>query len=160
MFRLQYINPQLWYFPPVNVLRSSTASTGCIVQPNSSAGVFNAGENTVNFSKISSSTPANYFRLSDSCLTIAGSQLAHAWFLSLVFKKRKSCRTNSGSKIYEGHLLSPASFGKGLTGTASLQARSVSRRAVDNRDLKIYDAAARRHAFTTKDIFIEDNSHE
>ena len=29
-----------------------------------------------------------------------------------------------------------------------------------NRDLKIYDAVARRCAFITKDIFIEDNSHE
>ena len=28
------------------------------------------------------------------------------------------------------------------------------------RDLKIYDAAARRRGFITKDIFIEDNSHE
>ena len=29
-----------------------------------------------------------------------------------------------------------------------------------SRDLKIYDAAARRRAFITKNIFIEDNSHE
>ena len=30
----------------------------------------------------------------------------------------------------------------------------------DVRDLKIYDAAARRRGFITKDIFIEDNSHK
>ena len=30
----------------------------------------------------------------------------------------------------------------------------------DIRDLKIYDAAARRRGFITKDIFIEDNSQE
>ena len=29
-----------------------------------------------------------------------------------------------------------------------------------NRDLKIYDAAARRRGFITKHIFIEDNSDE
>ena len=29
-----------------------------------------------------------------------------------------------------------------------------------NRGLKIYDAAARRRGFITKDILIEDNSHE
>ena len=30
----------------------------------------------------------------------------------------------------------------------------------DNRDLKIYDAAAQRRGFITKGIFIEDKSHE
>ena len=29
-----------------------------------------------------------------------------------------------------------------------------------NSDLKIYDAAARRRGFITKDLFIQDNSHE
>ena len=32
--------------------------------------------------------------------------------------------------------------------------------ASDNRDLKIYDATARRHAINTQQIFIEDNNYE
>ena len=66
-------------------------------------------------------------------------------------------KETSKMSIYTGHVrgtcLNFGLFFSSFPSDASRQIKLI-------RDLKIYDAAARRRGFITKDILIEDNSHE